>query len=196
MWHVPGTNYRKSDDRRFQKMCGDCLVGERYVKSALDSRQSMDASKREERRNPCSNYPIQYLSPQSKSIRLGNTRQLRSRMAKKVRKLYRQTRVELPQEQSSELCQLVEAIEKSSEGKEELAKITKEGNQFKDGKGGKAGNFVKEIWDKDRESFFKDQRKNGECHCIQIILNISLIRNALYSCVPLMDFCLSILAKV
>ena len=52
----------------------------------------------------------------------------------------------MPQEQSSELCQLVEAIEKSSEGKEELARITKEGNQFKDGKGGKAGNFVKEIW--------------------------------------------------
>ena len=70
--------------------------------------------------------------------------------------------MELPQEQSSELCKLVEAIEKSSEGKGELSKIFKEGNQYKDAKGGKAGNFVKDIWEKDRETFFKDQRKNGE----------------------------------
>ena len=44
----------------------------------------------------------------------------------------------------------------------ELSKIFKEGNQYKDAKGGKAGNFVKDIWEKDRETFFKDQRKNGE----------------------------------
>jgi len=85
-------------------------------------------------------------------------------MAKKIRKLYKQTRIELPQEQSSELCQLVEAIEESNEGREELSNIFKEGNKYKDGKGGKAGNFVKDIWEKDRESFFKDQRKNGEFH--------------------------------
>lgn len=79
-----------------------------------------------------------------------------------MRKLYKQTRIELPQEQSSELCQLIEAIENSSEGKEELSRIIKEGNQYKDGKGSKAGNLVKDIWEKDRESFFKDQRNNGE----------------------------------
>ena len=83
-------------------------------------------------------------------------------MDKKLRKLYKQTRIELPQEQSSELCQLIEAIENSNEGKEELSRIIKEGNQYKDGKGRKAGNFVKDIWEKDRESFFKDQRNNGE----------------------------------
>ena len=55
-----------------------------------------------------------------------------------------------------------EAIENSNEGKEELSRIIKEGNQYKDGKGRKAGNFVKDIWEKDRESFFKDQRNNGE----------------------------------
>ncbi|KAL9953963.1 hypothetical protein ACROYT_G041447 [Oculina patagonica] len=123
-------------------MCGECLACERYVKSALDNRKSLDVAKREERRNPSSNYPIKYLSPQSKSLRLGNNRQVRSRMAKKIKKLYKQTRMELPQEQSSELCQLVEAIEKSNEGREELSNIFKEGNEFKDGKGanGKNGN--------------------------------------------------------
>ena len=74
VWHVPGCNYRKSTSDRVQKICGNCLVCERYAKSALDNRQSLDSTKREERRNPSSNYPIQYLSPQSKSLRLSNSR--------------------------------------------------------------------------------------------------------------------------
>lgn len=42
MWHVPSSNYRKSNLDRKQRMWGDCLVCER---------------------NPRSNYPIQFLSP-------------------------------------------------------------------------------------------------------------------------------------
>ena len=68
----------------------------------------------------------------------------------------------MPQQQSSELCQLIEASEDSNEGKEELSRIVKEGNQYKDGEGRKAGNFVKDIWEKDRKSFFKNERDNGE----------------------------------
>ena len=83
-------------------------------------------------------------------------------MTKKVRRLYKQTSIELPQEQSSELCKLVQEIENSNEGKQELETIFSEGNQLTDKKGCKAGNCVKGIWEKDRDGFFKDQRKNGE----------------------------------
>ena len=72
-------------------------------------------------------------------------------MDKKLRKLYKQTKIELPQEQSSELCQLIEAIENSNEGKEELSRIVKEGNQYEDGKGRKAGNFVKDMGERSKE---------------------------------------------
>ena len=58
-------------------------------------------------------------------------------MDKKLRKLYKQTRIELPQGQSSELSQFIEAIENSNEGKEELSRIVQEGNHYKDGKGQK-----------------------------------------------------------
>ena len=58
MWHVPSSNYRKSNLDQKQRIWGDCLVCERYVKSALDNRQSLDATKREDRRIPRSNYPI------------------------------------------------------------------------------------------------------------------------------------------
>lgn len=179
IWHVPGSNYRNLTSDRVRKMCGDCLVCERYAKSALDNRRSLNSAKREERRNPSSNYPIQYLSPQSKCLRLSNSRQLRSRKDKKLRKLYKQTRVELPQEQSSEICQLIEAIENSNEGKEELSRIVKEGNQYKDAKGRKAGNFVKDIWEKDRESFFKDQINNGEFRQRKFVLYMQCFDSAL-----------------
>ena len=72
-------------------------------------------------------------------------------MDKKLRKLYKQTRIELPQEQSSELCQLVEAIENSNEGKEELSRIVREGNQYKNVKGHIPGNFVKDMGERSRE---------------------------------------------
>ena len=66
-------------------------------------------------------------------------------MDKKLRKLYKQTTIELPQEQSSEFCQLIEVVENSNEGKEELSRKIKEGNQYKNGKGRAAGNFVRDI---------------------------------------------------
>ena len=44
--HVPGGNYHKADSGRVQKMCGECLACERYVKTALDNRKSLDAAKR------------------------------------------------------------------------------------------------------------------------------------------------------
>ena len=127
VWPVPSSklNYDKE-----QKMCTACLVCNCYINNAFVKKQSLDSGKREQRRNPSSNYPIKYLSPWSKSIRLGNTRKLRSRMGKKIRKLYKKTTVELPQERSSELCKLVEEIEKSSEGRQELQKIVSEGNSL------------------------------------------------------------------
>ena len=50
----------KSTSDQVQKICGNCLVCERYAKNALNNRQSLDSNKREERQNPSSNHPIQY----------------------------------------------------------------------------------------------------------------------------------------
>ena len=52
-------------------------------------------------------------------------------------------------------------VESSDAGKKELANIFNEGNQYTSDKGMKAGECLKEVWRKDRESFFKDQRRNG-----------------------------------
>ena len=52
-------------------------------------------------------------------------------------------------------------MESSEVGKKELNKITAYGSKIK-GKGGlKAGDCISQVWQKDRESFLKDQRNNG-----------------------------------
>ena len=114
------------------------------------------------RQMPNSHFPWQFLSPGSKSKRIRNIQQQRSRAIKQALKFYKKTKVGLPSNQSKELCQLIQAIESSEAGKRELGKIVQEGHQF-EGKGGlKAGDCVNETWRKDREEFFKDQQSNGE----------------------------------
>lgn len=164
IWHIPAKNVKSKRDEsncRHHRMCGECLIGTRYVSKALQKKRELGSSKRYERQKPSSNYPVKFLSPKSKSARYANSRLQRHRLEKHVKKLYKRTKVELPQDQSAELCKLVKSIEDSDVGRKELAKIYNEGNQFSSSKGQKAGDCLKEVWKKDRESFFRDQRSNG-----------------------------------
>ena len=107
---------------------------------------------------PRSHFPLKHLSPTSKTKRTRNTRQQRSRLKKQALRFYKRTKLELPGQQSKELCQLIEAIESSEVGKKELNKITADGNKI-EGKGGlKAEDCISQVWQKDRESF---SRING-----------------------------------
>ena len=93
-----------------------------------------------------------------------NTHQQRSRLKKQVLRFYKRTKIELPRQQSKEICRhLIEAIESSDIGKKELSKITTDGNKhIPVSKGGlKAGDCITEVWQKDKESYFRDQKNNG-----------------------------------
>lgn len=68
----------------------------------------------------------------------------------------------------------MERIETSDLGKKELAKIYNEGNQYIGDKGQKAGDCLNEVWRKDRESFFKDQRSNGMFKFLWYYLSLEL----------------------
>ena len=74
----------------------------------------------------------------------------------------KETRIELPSSQSKELCHLIESIEKSQDGKRQLDSIFAEGNKVENSDGGKAGDVLKGVWNKDRENFYKDQLNNGK----------------------------------
>ena len=127
-------------------------------------KKSVDVATKALHQMPSSHCPWKYLSPNSKTKRSKNVRQQRTRLQKQVLKFYKKSKVELPASQSTELCQLIEAIERSEEGKRELDKIKKEGNKLEGKSGLRAGDCVSEVWTKDREGFFKDQQNNGKDH--------------------------------
>ena len=149
-----------SDPRR-KRVCVECLEVSRYVRKRNKGQENLDEAAKARRQDPSSHFPLKYLSLTSKTKRTRNTRQQRSRLKKQALRFYKTTKIELPGQQSKELCQLIEAIESSEVGKKELDKITADGNKI-EGKGGlKAGGCISQIWQKDQESFCKDQRNNG-----------------------------------
>jgi len=163
IWHVPSAKRANTAvcDPRWSRVCGECSNSLSYLKTRLQKKKTLDSSKRYNRQQPNSNYGWKFLSPGSKNKRRQNARNQRSRLSKQVAKLYRRTKVEIPGEQSDELCDLIQAIEESECGKKSLEDVKNQGNKVQDKKGVKAGDCVMEVWKKDRDSFFKDQRKNG-----------------------------------
>ena len=170
IWHTPSSRQKVSSksrsnasDPQWKRVCTECLGVLRYVRKKVKAKKNVDEATKAKRQEPSSHFPWKYLSPGSKSKRARNARQQRSRLKKQVLKFYKRTKIELPGQQSKELCQLIEAIESSENGKKELSKINADGNKHV-GKGGpKAGDCISGVWQKARESFFENQRNNGMC---------------------------------
>ena len=87
IWHIPARNLKskadESDPRR-QRVCGECLISDRYVNKAIQKKREMESSKRHKRQQPSSNYPMKYLSPKSKTKRYSNARLQRHRLEKRI----------------------------------------------------------------------------------------------------------------
>ena len=162
-----------SSDPQWRRVCLECLDATRYVKKQVQKKKNLDGSTKVKRQTPTSHYPWRYLSPASKTKRARNIRQQRQRLCKQVQRFYKRTKIELSGEQSKELCNLIGAIEGSEIGQRELEKITEEGNKLK-GKGGllKAGDCISEVWQKDRSSFFRDQRYG--CNRVHVIFSLCI----------------------
>ena len=68
--------------------------------------------------------------------------------------MIKRTSFTVNKQQNSELIKLIECLESSKQGQEEL---TKEAENHKPG----TGKVLSEMWQMEKEAFFKDQRKNG-----------------------------------
>ncbi|PFX17221.1 Chymotrypsinogen B2 [Stylophora pistillata] len=118
----------------------------------------------------------------------GNKPGFRSRQCDFTKK----SKVELPANKSNDLCQLIQAIESSEEGKAELDKIIGEGNKFERKNVLKAGDCIEEVWKRDREGFFKDQRNNA----LAVYNHSPSAYEALYSLSILQLPCTQVLKRV
>lgn len=105
-----------------------------------EEEKNLDEPTKLKRQTPSSHFLWRYLSPASKTKRARNIRQQRSRLSKHVQRFYKRTKIELPGEQSKELCNLIEAIEGSEMGQRKRKKITAEGNKLEGGL--KAGDCI------------------------------------------------------
>jgi len=72
--------------------------------------------------------------------------------------MIKRTSFTVNEQQNSELVKLIECLESSKEGQVGLTKVFEEAENHKPG----TGKVLSEMWQIDKEAFFKDQRKNGE----------------------------------
>ena len=116
VWHVPSSRQNvssrsNSSDPRWRQTCSECLRLTRHVQRRAKDRESVDAATKSLRQMPNSHCPWKFLSPNTKAKRSRNARQQHPRLKKQVLKFYKRTKVELPANQSNELCQVIQAIE-------------------------------------------------------------------------------------
>lgn len=72
--------------------------------------------------------------------------------------MIKRTSLTVNEQQNSELVKLIECLESSKEGQEGLKKVFEEAENHKPG----TGKVLGEMWQMEKEDFFKDQRKNGK----------------------------------
>ena len=124
-----------------------------------DVNQLSKTRKREERQQTSSKYPFKLLSPTSQRQRMANLRKENKKLKRQVKLHRKRTRVNVSNEQNSELIKLIQEIENSEAGIKELESVVQDANNENQGQ----GDILKEVWLKDsKEAFFRDQRKNGE----------------------------------
>ena len=112
-----------SSDPRWRRVCSECLKFTWYVKERVKAKKSVDAATKSLHQMPSSHCPWKFLSPSSKRKRSRNVHQQRTRLQKQTVRFYKKSKVELPVNQSNELCQLTQAIESSQDGKAELGNL-------------------------------------------------------------------------
>ena len=101
---------------------------------------------------------ICHLSPASQQAREFNVRRERKNYRREAERLRTSTALTVSEEQSKELAMLIECISSSEEGEKEVKAVCNETDEQQPG----SGAILKELWELEREAFFKDQRTNGE----------------------------------
>ena len=106
---------------------------------------------------------------------IGDLRSLVKRTMSRVEKL------SLNDEQNSELCTLVQSIQESCEGQDELQKNYSEAEKTKEGRGA----IIKSLWENDvseLSQFMQDQKFNGKilfcvyiCTCIGVHADVCIL---------------------
>jgi len=101
-------------------------------------------------------------------------RRERKNFRRTAERMIKRTSVSLNENQNSELLKLIDCIDSSNEGQEELNKVFEEAENRKPG----SRAVIREMWQMEKEAFFKDQSKNVKLdHVLKIFLLVYSLIN-------------------
>ena len=159
LWHKP-SNRKQSPSSPLFNACSTCKSLYSNLQTTRKNEMGVSPASKMKRLEPSSTYPLDYLSPQSQSVRVSKAIEERHEALRKLRQRIKQTcELELEEEQHNELERLVYAISTSKVGKAHLSEIVCEANSQVAG----SGDVLSEVWDRDtqnRIAFYKDQVRN------------------------------------
>ncbi|PFX12899.1 hypothetical protein AWC38_SpisGene23076 [Stylophora pistillata] len=153
LWHKP----KKLDlaDEMCDR-CSECRLARRQMLIVRDRRTSLLEEERIERQQASSKVRLSFSSPETQKVRHENVRKERKNFIRIAERIVSRTSVTVNQQQNSELVKLVQSIESCNEGQEGLAKEVEEADNHKPC----TGAVIREMWQMEKESYFKDQAKN------------------------------------
>lgn len=155
LWH----KLRKLDlPDEMRDICSEFRLARRQMLVVCDRRTSLLEEERIERQQASSKVRLSFLSPESQKVRHENVRKEGKNFQRIEERMISRTSVTVKQQQNSELVKLVQSIESCKEGQEGLAKVLEEVDNHKPG----TGVVIREMWQMEKESFFKDQAQNGK----------------------------------
>ncbi|XP_073239015.1 uncharacterized protein [Porites lutea] len=159
LWHKPRDCFVQRDEAEgeLDGVCSDCKKVRRKLKILQAKRKDLVDSAKARRQDASSKVKICHLSPASQQARELNVRRERKNYRREAERLRTSTALTVSEEQSKELAKLIDCISSSEEGQEAVKAVCNEADEQQPG----SGALLKELWELEREAFFKDQRGNA-----------------------------------
>lgn len=152
--------YHKSDTNQ-SDLCMACTQLKWKLTACKREHEFLSATEKGQRSEATSKYPFDYLSPKSQQLKvqkmhraIGDLNMLVKHTVSKI------DRLSLTDEQNFEISELVQSIQRSSEGQNELQSIYSEAEQSGEGRGA----VLRALWENDASEmnqFVLDQKSNG-----------------------------------
>ena len=155
LWHIPNNTHHPAGDK-LRDTCYKCRLLQHDINSLAVKAQALPEEQKLLRVSVQSNYPIKYLSPASRAVRMNRVCRDRSKMVAKLAKVAHFD-VDINDKQHTELLELVRSI--NNDGNEAIDELCSEGDCLLGD-----NNPLREVWYQDvieRLEYDKDQRKSG-----------------------------------
>ena len=172
LWHQLSKNNKKEDKLMSEVLCSSCKRLICNLEHQKRRSEEFSPARKLARQKPSSRYKFKYLSPASTAIRKKAAQMERSSDKAKLAR-HEDMELLLDNDQSEELCNIMKTIEESCP--DELQQV------FQEGENHSVGNQVRDSWELDKlhakESFFKDQIKNGKWFKLEFTFILFIFRD-------------------